>query len=89
MTRWRYIEYAKASFPRRMTLEGVRVVVDCANGAAYKATPCVLSELGELFVYGNQPTARIFNKDCGSMHPDSLCAKVREHRADVGTRSRR
>src|SRR5678809_1578650 len=60
----RYIEYAKASFPRRMTLEGVRVVVDCGNGAAYKATPCVLRELGaELFVYGNQPDGTNINKD--------------------------
>ena len=81
----RYIEYAKASFPRKMTLDGTRIVVDCANGAAYKATPCVLRELGaELFVYGNQPDGTNINKDCGSMHPDSLCAKVREHRADVG-----
>jgi phosphoglucosamine mutase len=81
----RYIEYAKASFPRKMTLDGMRIVVDCANGAAYKATPCVLRELGaELFVYGNQPDGTNINKDCGSMHPDSLCAKVREHRADVG-----
>ena len=81
----RYIEYAKASFPRRMTLEGVRIVVDCGNGAAYKATPCVLRELGaELFVYGNQPDGTNINKECGSMHPEALCAKVREHRADVG-----
>jgi len=81
----RYIEYAKASFPRKMTLDGTRIVVDCANGAAYKATPCVLRELGaELFVYGNQPDGTNINKDCGSMHPDALCSKVREHRADVG-----
>ena len=81
----RYIEYAKASFPRKMTLDGVRIVVDCANGAAYKATPCVLRELGaELFVYGNQPDGTNINKECGSMHPDALCAKVREHRADGG-----
>ena len=81
----RYIEYAKASFPRKMTLDGTRIVVDCANGAAYKATPCVLRELGaELFVYGNHPDGTNINKDCGSMHPDALCAKVREHRADVG-----
>jgi phosphoglucosamine mutase len=81
----RYIEYAKASFPRRMTLEGVRIVVDCGNGAAYKATPCVLRELGaELFVYGHLPDGTNINKDCGSMHPDGLCAKVREHRADIG-----
>src|ERR1051325_7387898 len=52
----RYIEYAKSSFPKGMTLEGMRIVVDCAHGAAYKATPCILRELGaEVFVYGNHP----------------------------------
>jgi phosphoglucosamine mutase len=81
----RYIEYAKASFPRRMTLEGLRVVVDCGNGAAYKSTPCVLRELGaEVIVYGNQPDGTNINKECGSMHPETICAKVAEHRADVG-----
>jgi phosphoglucosamine mutase len=81
----RYIEFAKASFPRRMTLEGVRIVVDCGNGAAYKATPCVLRELGaELIVYGNEPDGTNINKDCGSMHPETMCAKVREHQADLG-----
>jgi phosphoglucosamine mutase len=81
----RYIEYAKSSFPRRMTLEGVRIVVDCANGAAYKATPCVLRELGaEVIIYGNQPDGTNINKECGSMHPDLICDKVRYHRADIG-----
>jgi phosphoglucosamine mutase len=81
----RYIEFAKASFPKRLTLEGLRVVVDCANGAAYKATPCVLRELGaEVFVYGNSPDGKNINLECGSMHPENLCAKVRELRADVG-----
>jgi phosphoglucosamine mutase len=81
----RYIEYAKASFPRRMTLEGVRIVVDCGNGAAYKATPCVLRELGaEVIVYGNTPDGTNINKDCGSMHPEAICEQVRYHRADIG-----
>src|ERR1043165_3208083 len=81
----RYIEYAKSSFPRRMTLEGIRIVVDCANGAAYKATPCVLRELGaEVIAYGNHPDGTNINKECGSMHPDAICDKVREHRADIG-----
>ncbi len=81
----RYIEYAKASFPRGMTLEGLRIVVDCAHGAAYKSTPCVLRELGaELFVYGNQPDGKNINEDCGAMHPALICQKVREHRADLG-----
>ncbi len=81
----RYIEYAKASFPRGMTLEGLRIVVDCAHGAAYKSTPCVLRELGaEVIVYGNQPDGKNINKDCGSMHPNLMCQKIWEHRADLG-----
>ncbi len=81
----RYIENAKASFPRRMTLDGMRIVVDCANGATYKATPTVLRELGaETFVYGNRPDGTNINKECGSMHPEHLCEKVKEYRADIG-----
>jgi len=81
----RYIEYAKASFPRGMTLEGLRIVVDCAHGAAYKSTPCVLRELGaEVIVYGNQPDGQNINRDCGSMHPGLLCQKIWDHRADLG-----
>jgi phosphoglucosamine mutase len=81
----RYIEYAKASFPRGMTLEGMRIVVDCAHGASYKATPCVLRELGaDVIVFGNQPDGENINKECGSMHPALMCRKVWEHRADLG-----
>ncbi len=81
----RYIEYAKASFPRGMTLDGMRVVVDCAHGAAYKSTPCVLRELGaEVIVYGNQPDGTNINKNCGSMHPEEMCRLVRQNRADLG-----
>lgn len=81
----RYIEYAKSSFPRGMTLEGLRIVVDCAHGAAYKSTPCVLRELGaEVIVYGNHPDGKNINKDCGSMHPALMCQKIWEHRADLG-----
>src|SRR5256885_1107330 len=81
----RYIEYAKGSCPRGLTLEGMRIVIDCAHGAAYKSTPCVLRELGaEIFVYGNQPDGMNINKDCGSMHPQQMCHKVREHRAHLG-----
>ena len=81
----RYIEYAKSSIPRGMTLEGLRVVVDCAHGAAYKSTPCVLRELGaEVIVYGNQPDGTNINRDCGSMHPEDLCRRVREHQAHLG-----
>jgi phosphoglucosamine mutase len=81
----RYIEYAKTSFPRGMTLEGLRIVVDCAHGAAYKSTPCVLRELGaEVIVFGNQPDGKNINQDCGSMHPTLMCQKIWEHRADLG-----
>src|SRR5882757_8871361 len=81
----RYIEFAKASFPKGMTLEGMRIVVDCAHGAGYKSTPCVLRELGaDVIVYGNQPDGKNINKECGSMHPAMMCQKIWEHRADVG-----
>ena len=81
----RYIEYAKSSFPRHLTLEGLRVVVDCANGAAYKSTPCVLRELGaQVIVYGDKPDGTNINKDCGSMHPEHLCQMVRHHKAHLG-----
>ncbi len=81
----RYIEHAKASFPRGLTLEGLRIVVDCAHGAAYKSSPCVLRELGaDVIRYGHQPDGKNINKDCGSMHPNLLCQKIWEHRADVG-----
>jgi phosphoglucosamine mutase len=81
----RYIEFAKASFPRGLTLEGMRIVVDCAHGAAYKSTPCVLRELGaEVIVYGHQPDGMNINCDCGSMHPEAVCRKAVEHKADLG-----
>jgi phosphoglucosamine mutase len=81
----RYIEFAKASFPRGQTLEGLRIVVDCAHGAAYKSTPCVLRELGaEVIVYGNQPDGMNINHDCGSMHPEAVCREVVENKAQLG-----
>ncbi len=81
----RYIEYAKSTFPRALTLDGMRIVVDCANGAAYKSTPCVLRELGaQVIVYANQPDGSNINKDCGAMHPEHFCRLVREHQAHLG-----
>lgn len=81
----RYIEFAKASFPKGLTLDGMRIVVDCGHGAAYKSTPCVLRELGaEVIVFGNQPDGMNINKECGSMHPQLMCRKVHEYRADLG-----
>ena len=81
----RYIEFAKSSFPRSLTLEGLRLVVDCGHGAAYKASPCVLRELGaEVFSFGNHPDGTNINRECGSMHPQLVGQKVRELRADIG-----
>lgn len=81
----RYIEFAKASLPRGLTLEGMKIVLDCGHGAAYKASPCVLRELGaEVIVYGNQPDGKNINKDCGSMHPEEMCRRVVEHGAHIG-----
>ena len=81
----RYVEFAKQSFPRGRTLETLRVVVDCANGAAYKSTPCILRELGaEVIVAHNVPNGRNINRDCGSTYPDEIQRLMRETKADVG-----
>ncbi len=81
----RYVEIAKASFPRHLNLNGLRVVIDCANGAAYKVAPAVLYELGaEVLKVGVDPNGFNINGDCGSTHPESMVAAVREYRADIG-----
>ena len=81
----RYIEYAKRTLARDVSLAGMRVVVDCANGAAYKVAPEALWELGgEVFRIGCEPNGVNINKDVGSTAPDALAKKVRELRADVG-----
>ena len=81
----RYIEFAKRTLPRNMELDGMRVVVDCANGAAYRVAPAALWELGaEVFSLGVEPDGFNINKDCGSTAPDALVRKVREMRADIG-----
>ncbi|MDX2226927.1 MAG: phosphoglucosamine mutase [Verrucomicrobiae bacterium] len=81
----RYIEFVKNSFPKGLTLDGMRIVADMANGAAYKSTPCVLHELGaETFIYGNTPNGTNINVNCGSMHPEEVCRMVRFHGAHVG-----
>jgi phosphoglucosamine mutase len=81
----RYIEFAKRTLPRDLSLEGLRVVVDCANGAAYRVAPEALWELGaEVIAIGVDPDGFNINKDCGSTEPAALSAKVREVRADVG-----
>jgi phosphoglucosamine mutase len=81
----RYVEFAKASFPRGMTLEGMRIAVDVANGAAYKSTPYILRELGAtVIVAHNTPNGRNINRDCGSMHPEEIQRIMRETNAQVG-----
>jgi phosphoglucosamine mutase len=81
----RYIEFAKRTLPRNMSLEGLRVVIDCANGAAYHVAPDALWELGaEVIRVGVDPDGFNINKDCGSTEPATLAAKVREVRADIG-----
>ncbi len=81
----RYIEYAKRTLPRNLSLDGLRIVVDCAHGAAYKVAPEALWELGaEVFSIGVDPDGVNINRDVGSTSPQALAAKVREMRADIG-----
>ncbi len=81
----RYIEAAKATFPRGLVLDGLRIVVDCAHGAAYKVAPTVLWELGATVIpLGVAPDGFNINKDCGSTSPEYLCRQVVEHKADLG-----
>jgi len=81
----RYIEAAKATFPRGRRLDGLRIVIDCANGAAYRVAPTVLWELGATVIpVGVAPDGFNINRGCGSTVPDYLCAQVVEHGADLG-----
>src|SRR6185437_12885159 len=81
----RYIEAAKASFPRGLRLDGLRIVLDCANGAAYKVAPTVLWELGATVIaVGTTPDGFNINKGCGSTKPDYLCGQIVEHGAHLG-----
>jgi len=81
----RYIEFAKATFPRGMRLDGLRIVVDCAHGAAYKAGPNALAELGaEVIAIGNQPNGLNINDGCGAVYPAEMRATVIRENADVG-----
>ena len=82
---YRYIEHAKRTLPRDVTLQGLRVAIDCANGAAYKVAPLALWELGaDVVTIGNEPNGTNINLDCGSTHPEMLARKVHEVRADIG-----
>ncbi len=81
----RYIEHAKRTLPRDVTLQGLRIAIDCANGAAYRVAPAALWELGaDVVTIGNEPDGLNINLDCGSTHPETLQRKVHEVRADIG-----
>jgi phosphoglucosamine mutase len=83
--RERYIEFAKRTLPKNLRFDGIRAVIDCANGAAYKVAPEALWELGaEVVKLGVDPDGLNINKDCGSTAPDDLARKVNEVRADIG-----
>jgi phosphoglucosamine mutase len=81
----RYVEIVKATFPRHRNLSGLRIVIDCANGAAYKVAPTALYELGaEVISLGVSPDGTNINEECGSTHPETMAKMVREYRADIG-----
>jgi len=81
----RYIEYVKSSFPKGMTLEGIKVVIDCSNGSAYKITPFVLTELGaDVIAIHSKPDGININANCGATHPEAMQRAVLEYKADIG-----
>jgi phosphoglucosamine mutase len=81
----RYVEIVKATFPRHLSLSGLRVVIDCAHGAAYRVAPTALYELGaEVIEVGVTPDGTNINAECGSTHPEAMAKLVREYRADIG-----
>ncbi len=81
----RYVEIAKGAFPKGMSLAGLRIVIDCANGAAYKVAPLALYELGaEVIEIGVSPTGFNINEECGSTHPSTMAEAVKKYRADIG-----
>ncbi|MFK7873113.1 MAG: phosphoglucosamine mutase [Oligoflexales bacterium] len=80
-----YAVFLKEQFPKHLTLEGFRIVLDCAHGAAYRVAPKVFEELGaEVFVLGNQPDGTNINDQCGALHPQDLVEKVSLYKADIG-----
>jgi phosphoglucosamine mutase len=81
----RYIEFVKATFPRKLSLKNIKIALDCANGAGYKVAPLVFRELdAQVFVYGNAPNGLNINDKCGSLHPEMIQKAVIDHHADVG-----
>jgi phosphoglucosamine mutase len=83
--RGRYVVFLKSIFPRERTLDGVKIVVDCAHGAAYKVAPAVFQELGAtVFPLAIKPDGRNINLRAGALHPEHVCAAVKKHHADLG-----
>jgi phosphoglucosamine mutase len=81
----RYIEYVKSTFPKGRTLEGMKIVIDCSNGSAYKITPFILDELGaEVISINDKPDGLNINENCGTTHPEAMQRAVLEHGADIG-----
>ncbi|WP_151942434.1 phosphoglucosamine mutase [Aliarcobacter butzleri] len=81
----RYIVAIKSSFPKNLTLKGLRIILDCANGAAYKVGPTILEELGaDVITINNKPNGFNINENCGAMHPETVSNLVKEYRADIG-----
>lgn len=81
----RYIVYLKTTFPRDLSMEGLKLVIDCAHGASYRVAPTVFEELGaEVILTGNNPNGTNINQDCGSLHPEHMAALVHQHGANAG-----
>jgi len=81
----RYIVYLKNTFPKHYNLKGIKIVIDCSNGAAYKVSPLVLSELGaEVISLSNKPDGKNINNNCGALYPENLQKRVLEEKADIG-----
>lgn len=81
----RYIVVIKSSFPRDLTLKGLRIILDCANGAAYKVAPTILEELGaDVITINDEPNGYNINENCGAMHPEAVAKLVKDYRADIG-----
>lgn len=81
----RYIEFVKGTFPKKLSLKNLKIVLDCANGAAWRVAPLVFQELdAKVFVYGNKPNGLNINDRCGALHPENVQKAIIEHGADVG-----
>lgn len=83
--RGRYIAYLKSTFPKDLTLDGLKIVLDCAHGATYRVAPAVFEELGaKLITIGVKPNGKNINHKCGSTHPETVCTLVKRQQADIG-----